>query len=178
AARRRHRLGSAGLCLPGDRLVLGREGPSPRLSDGAAGAVLVGHDAVRARPVALLAHQAAREFFGDHELRDLPDVFRVARALPALAHPGGKPAPLQDLPPQPLHLCGRADPLRLLRAGRVAVARDRGGADGVVPRRGGPCLFADARAGEPQAGYGRKWLMMYRPIAALMLMTALASPAL
>ena len=51
-----------------------------------------------------------------------PDVFRLAGALPAVAHPGVEPAALQDLPGQPLHLRGRTDPLRLLRPDRLAVA--------------------------------------------------------
>ncbi len=67
--------------------------------------------------------QAAREFRRRHELRDLPDVFRLAGALSAVAHPGIEPAALQDLPRQPVHLCRRADPLRLLRADRLDFAR-------------------------------------------------------
>ncbi|MGY4186113.1 hypothetical protein ACVI1I_002885 [Bradyrhizobium sp. USDA 4459] len=55
----------------------------------AAGADTVGADAGLARHADLLGHQAAGELCGCHELRHLPDVLCVVRALPAVAGAGG-----------------------------------------------------------------------------------------
>ena len=69
----------------------------------AAGDRLSGHPAgaraVRAsvridRPAVVIAHQAAREFCRDHELRHLPDVFRLIGTLPPVAGQGIEPAAL------------------------------------------------------------------------------------
>ncbi len=49
---------------------------------------LAGPDARRARHAAVVADQAAREFRGRDELRHLPDVLRVLRALSAVAREG------------------------------------------------------------------------------------------
>ena len=54
-----------------------------------------------------------------------PMYFASLGALSAVAHPGIEPAALQDLPRQPLHLCRRADPLRLLPADRMDLPRGR-----------------------------------------------------
>ena len=123
AARRRHRVDRAGLRVSCRRLVLGRQGAAHRLSVRASGAVSFRHDAVRAGLAAFIDHQTAREFRRRHELCDLPDVFRLSGALSAVADSGIEPPALQDLPRQPLHLCRRTDPLRLLRADRVVFAR-------------------------------------------------------
>ena len=116
-------------------------------------------DAGRAGPVAVVDDQAARKFRRRHELRDLPDVFRLARALPAVAHPGIEPAALQDLPRQPLHLCRRTDPLRLLRPDRMDFACRRRWVHGAFPRRRHHRLRSFARADDQQTGHGRKRLM-------------------
>ena len=57
----------------------GVKAPPHRLSDGAAGAVPRRADARRARPAAVVDDQAARKFRRRHELRHLPDVFRLVR---------------------------------------------------------------------------------------------------
>ena len=51
-------------------------------------------DARRDRAVPVLAGAPARKLRQRDELRDLPDVLRLLRALPALAHPGGERAPV------------------------------------------------------------------------------------
>ena len=62
----------------------------------------------------VLADQAAREFRRRDELRHLPDVLRLLRALSAVARAGGKPVARDRLRAQSVHPCGRTDPLRLL----------------------------------------------------------------
>ena len=53
--------------------------------------VLSGLDAGRARHADLVRHQAAGEFRRRHELRDLPDVLCLLRALSAVAGAGRQP---------------------------------------------------------------------------------------
>ena len=65
------------------RLFLRRRAAAMGLSHGAASAHPRWHDVRRARHAAVIDHQAAREFRGHHELRDLPDVLRVFGALSA-----------------------------------------------------------------------------------------------
>ena len=83
--RRHRRVASAGLHLSGDCLVLGDRAAADRLPDGVAGVGAVGPDARRARHADVVGHQAAREFCRRDELRDLPDVLRLLRALSAVA---------------------------------------------------------------------------------------------
>ena len=52
-----------------------------------------------------------------------PDVLRVVGALSAMEDARGQPVALLHLHLQPLHLCGRADPFRLLSRGELAGAR-------------------------------------------------------
>ena len=82
--------------------------------DDPAGAGAVGPDARRARHGAVVADQAARELRRRDELRDLPDVLRLLRALSALAGAGGKPVACDGVRAEPVHPRGRAHPLRLL----------------------------------------------------------------
>ena len=84
-------LAAAGLCLPPDRLVLGHRPAADRLSHRAAGADPVRADARRARHADLLRHQAAGKLCRRHELRHLPDVLCLLRALSAVAGAGGQP---------------------------------------------------------------------------------------
>ncbi|KAH2820938.1 hypothetical protein KXV85_002967, partial [Aspergillus fumigatus] len=116
------RVAAPGLCVPADRLVLGHHPIDMGLSHGAAGPDPVRPDAGLARHADLLRHQAAGEFRRRHELRDLPDVLRLLRALPALARTGGQPVFVLSLRSQSLHPCGRTDPLRAVRPDQLALA--------------------------------------------------------
>ena len=53
-----------------------------------------------------------------------PDVFRILGPLSALARAGRKPVAGDRLPAESLHLFGGVDPLRLLRTGQLAGARE------------------------------------------------------
>ena len=123
AVRRRDRLAVPGLRVPPRRLFLRRRAAALGLSHGAAGADPDRPDVRRARHAAVVDHQAAREFRRHHEFRDLPDVLRVVGALSAVEDARGKPLALLHLPLQPVHLGGRADPLRLLSRGELDRAR-------------------------------------------------------
>ena len=59
----------------------------------------------------------AREFRRRDELRDLPDVLRLVRAVPAVAGAAVEPRRLHHLPAQSVHLCRGTDPLRALHRG-------------------------------------------------------------
>jgi ABC-2 type transport system permease protein len=72
-------------------LISGRESAADRLPRHPAGAVSRWADAWGAGAPALLADQEAGEFRRHHELRHLSDVFRVRRALPALARAESSP---------------------------------------------------------------------------------------
>ena len=101
----------AGLYLPADRLFL-------RDRDGAFGLYRcdpcpdpVWSDVGLTRLGAVILHQTAGKLCGCHELCHLPDVLSVQRALPALEN-GRKLAPVAGhLRGEPVHPCGRTDPL-------------------------------------------------------------------
>src|SRR5262249_52083791 len=85
AHRRNLRLAAAGLCLPRHSLALGDRTAAHRLSHRASSADSLGADARSARHVALFRRQATGELRRRNELRDLPDVLCLVRALPAMA---------------------------------------------------------------------------------------------
>src|SRR5690606_38748612 len=87
AVRRRGGVAAAGLRLLARCLFLGDRAAALRLPHRAAGADPLGLDAGLARALHLLDHSPTGELRGRDELRDLPDVLRVLRALPAVAHP-------------------------------------------------------------------------------------------
>ena len=74
-------------------------------------------------------------FAGGHELRDLPDVFRLLGALSALARAGVEPAALPDLPGEPFHPRGRTRALRAVRPVQRDRLRHRSRLHDPVPRR-------------------------------------------
>ena len=114
----------AGLCLSGDRLALGhRSSRSGATSPCCPALALDGHDAGLARHAAVLGDPAARELRRRDELRDLPDVLRLVRAVSAVAGAAVEPGRLSTSAAESVHLCGRADPLRLVRRDRLDVAR-------------------------------------------------------
>ena len=92
-------LGAAGLRLSRHRLVLGDRAAAARLSHGAAGAVPGRPDAGLARHAAVVADQAAGEFLGRDEFRDLPDVLRLIGALSAVAGQEGSPGSIMSARP-------------------------------------------------------------------------------
>src|SRR5262245_48161624 len=126
-----------------------------RLYRGAAGAYPHRHDVRLARHAAVLDHQAARELRRYHELRDLPDVLRLLRALSAVEDAGRKPVALLSLPLQSLHLGRRADPLRVLSPDQLAGARDRQRLHASVPGPLGVGLRSVVRYPAAQGGCGR-----------------------
>ena len=88
-------------------------------------------------PAAVGAHQAARELRRHDELRDLPDVLPVHRALPAVEAAGvGRRVGLPAGPLQPVHARGRVDPLRAVRQGPGRGALGRARLPGGVLRAG------------------------------------------
>ena len=125
----------AGLRLSGRRLVLGRRAAGLGLSRRASRARADRHDARLARDAAVLGHSPAREFRRRDELRDLPDVLRLVRAVPAVAGAAVEPGRLHDLPAQSVHLCRRTDPLRAVHEDRLDLARGRACHDDCVHDR-------------------------------------------
>src|SRR6516162_4182527 len=121
AARWMRPLGDRGLCVYGDSAALGHRSAVVRLHHGAPGAGAVGADDGSARIAAVLGDPSAGKLCQRHELRDLPDVFRVLGTLPAVARQRGQPAALLCLSGQSLHPCRRADPLRALWSARTSL---------------------------------------------------------
>ena len=116
-------------------MLLGTELPvlGPHPAHGPAGRGGSGADAGRAGPAAVGAHQAAGKLCRHDELRDLPDVLHVHRALPAVEAGGvRRRLGLPDRPLQPLHPCGGMDALCALRQGRRPVALRGAGHAGAV----------------------------------------------
>src|SRR5215204_4176151 len=120
AHRRRRRIAHPGLRLPRRRTPVGHRDSGSGLPARAAGVYPCGVHAGRDRAFPVLARAPARELRECDELRDLPDVLCLLRALPALAYPGGERAALHYLPRESVHPCGRDGAprsLRLVRAG-------------------------------------------------------------
>src|ERR1700704_3644835 len=130
-------LAAPGLCLPADCVALGYRAAADRLSHGPAGTDAVRPDARGTRHADFFRHQTTREFRRRDELRYFPDVFRFVRALSAMAGAGGKPDALLRLPAQSIHPCGRADPLRALRANELDLAGGGWRLHGGLHDRGG-----------------------------------------
>ena len=116
-ARRRNRaLGDHLLRVPGGLHPVRRDLRLERLAHRAAGAHPVRADAGIALAVPLGPYQAGGEFRRRHELRDVPDVLLLLGALSAVEAARGRlRMALLDLHGQPVHPCGRDDPLYALR---------------------------------------------------------------
>ena len=123
----------------------GIEPPPIGLSHGAAGAGPVGPDAGRAGHAAVVGDPAARELRRRDELRHLPDVFRLLRALSAVADAGEQPAALLCLPVNPFThavelirfaLYGQIDWMSLAVVGGCTVAFMVGAIFAYDPSRG------------------------------------------
>ncbi len=95
-------------------------------------------------PAAVIAHQAAREFCRDHELRHLPDVFRLIGSLSLVEGQGIEPAALLCLPVEPVHARCRAHPLLAARQDELDGACHCGCNNRRFPDRRHHCLRSDA----------------------------------
>ncbi len=156
-ARGRHgRVAAAGLHLPRHRLVLGDRGAAHRLHRHPAGARAHGAHAGRARHAHVVRQQAAREFCGRHELRDLPDVLRLIRPLSAVAGERRQPPALLCVPVQSVHPRGRVGALCALRRDQLAVAGGGDGMHGAVHGGRDPRLRPRARAPRAARRAGRR----------------------
>src|SRR6516162_6621546 len=121
AARRMRALGDSSLCVFGDRAALGYHSAMVRLRRSAPGPRAVGADDGSARIAAVFGDPPAGKLRQRHELRDLPDVFRLLGTLPAMARQRGEPPALLCLSGQSVHPCRRADPFRALWSTRTSL---------------------------------------------------------
>ncbi|RMJ20490.1 hypothetical protein PHISP_08640, partial [Aspergillus sp. HF37] len=107
------------LHLPGHRILVGHPPARLGLCHRDPGADPVGADAGRDGSVPVQRDPPAGEFRGRHELRDLPDVLCLVRAVPAVADARKQPAVARHLRRQSLHPRGRADPVCAVHAGEL-----------------------------------------------------------